>query len=97
MPRVDLRHRNESFESLFRRFRKAVEKADIIRELRRRECYEKPSEVRKRAKAAAQKRHEKKVREMEAARNPRAHLRVSSGKRKKDKKQDRHQTESSER
>ena len=61
MPRVELRHKNEQFDSLFRRFRKAVEKADTIRELRRREAYEKPSAIRKRNKAAAKKRHERKL------------------------------------
>jgi len=46
----------EKFENAIRRFRKSVEKAGIIQELRKRECYEKPSEKRNRRKAAAKKR-----------------------------------------
>ena len=56
MPKVSLKHKNESFEALLRRFKRVVEKADIIKEVRKRECFEKPSVHRKRAKAAAIKR-----------------------------------------
>ena len=56
MPKVSLKHANESFESLMRRFKKAVEKSDILKVLRDYEAYEKPSEERKRKKAAAVKR-----------------------------------------
>jgi small subunit ribosomal protein S21 len=44
-----------------RRFKRACEKAGILTELRRRECYEKPTQERKRKKAAAVKRHLKRV------------------------------------
>ncbi|MEF1214518.1 30S ribosomal protein S21, partial [Vibrio alginolyticus] len=44
-----------------RRFKRSCEKAGILSEVRRREHYEKPTTVRKRAKAAAQKRHAKKL------------------------------------
>ncbi|MGP3427010.1 30S ribosomal protein S21, partial [Escherichia coli] len=37
------------------------EKAGVLAEVRRRECYEKPTTLRKRAAAAAVKRHAKKV------------------------------------
>lgn len=56
MPSVTLKHKNESFDSLLRRFKKAVEKADTMKEVRKREYYEKPSLARKRAHAAAVKR-----------------------------------------
>jgi small subunit ribosomal protein S21 len=56
MPGVSLKHPNESFESLMRRFKKAVEKSDILKTLREYEAYEKPSERKKRLKAAAVKR-----------------------------------------
>jgi len=56
MPKVKLRHENESFESLMRRFKRSVEAADIMREVRDREFYEKPTTKRKKAKAAAKKR-----------------------------------------
>jgi small subunit ribosomal protein S21 len=59
MPKVTPKHKNESFEQLMRRFKRAVEKADIIKEIRKRECFEKPSVHRKRAKAAAIKRNAK--------------------------------------
>ncbi len=63
MAGVTLKHNNEKFESLFRRFKKAVEKDGILKESRKREYYEKPCTRRKRAKAAARKRHLKQVAE----------------------------------
>ena len=53
--RVDKKHRNESFDSMFKRFRKTVERSKIDYELKRREFYEKPSAVRKRAQEYARK------------------------------------------
>lgn len=38
----------ESFESFMRRFRRACEKAGVLRDFKRHEFYEKPSEKRKR-------------------------------------------------
>ena len=55
MPSVTAR-RNEPFESLLRRFKKSVEKSDLMKDLRDKEFYEKPSLKRKRQKAAAKKR-----------------------------------------
>jgi len=63
MPKVSLKHPKESFESLMRRFRKAVDNADTMKEVRKREFYEKPSETRKRAKASAKKREARRRRE----------------------------------
>ena len=60
MPSVKIKN-NESFDVALRRFKRACEKAGIIAEVRRREFYEKPTQVRKRKKAAAVKRHAKKV------------------------------------
>jgi len=65
MPKVTLKHDNERFESLLRRFKKSVDAADIIQQCKEREFYEKPSSKRKRAKAAAVKRWEKQVRDNE--------------------------------
>ena len=59
MAKVELKHPKESFESLFRRFRKAVDKDDILKDYRKNEYHEKGSSKRKRAKAAAMKREEK--------------------------------------
>jgi len=59
MATVKLKHPNEHFESLFRRFKKLVDKEDIIKDFRKNEFYEKPTSVRKRARAAAKKRTEK--------------------------------------
>ena len=53
--RVGKKHRNESFDSMFKRFRKTVERSKIDYELKRREFYEKPSAVRKRAQEYARK------------------------------------------
>jgi small subunit ribosomal protein S21 len=60
MPIVRVRD-NEPVEIAIRRFKRTCEKAGILGELRRREYYEKPTEVRKRKRAAAVKRHMKKV------------------------------------
>jgi len=53
-------HENESFESLLKRFNKKVQQEAILREMRRREYYEKPSIKRKR-KGAAKKRKSARV------------------------------------
>ena len=60
MPSVRVRE-NEPFDLALRRFKRACEKAGILSEVRRREFYEKPTEIRKRKAAAAVKRHQKKV------------------------------------
>jgi len=46
----------EPYESFIRRFRRACENAGILREVKRREYYEKPSERRKRKLAEARRR-----------------------------------------
>ena len=54
----------EPFERALRRFRRQVERAGILKEVRRRQHYEKPS-IRKKKKAlAARKRALKKLRKM---------------------------------
>ena len=63
MASVKKKHDNESFESLLRRFKRAVDKDGIIQEVRNRERFEKPSIARKRAKAAARKRNQRKSQE----------------------------------
>ncbi len=65
MPKVKPKHANESFEALLRRFKKAVDNADVIKDVRKKEFFEKPCDVRKRKKAAARKRYAK----QEAIRN----------------------------
>ena len=76
MPRVDLtvkpdtrkgrrskRQRKPlSFDQGMRIFRRQVEKAGILQEVRRREYYEKPTTKKKRKKAAAVKREQKQQR-----------------------------------
>jgi small subunit ribosomal protein S21 len=52
---------NEHFDAALRRFKRACEKAGILTELRRREYYEKPTQERKRKKAAAVKRQIKRT------------------------------------
>ena len=53
--KINKKHRNESFDSMFKRFRKTVERSKLDFELKRREHYEKPSAIRKRAKEYARK------------------------------------------
>ncbi len=60
MPSVRVKD-NEAFEVALRRFKRACEKAAILAEVRRREFYEKPTEIRKRKAAAAVKRYQKKL------------------------------------
>jgi small subunit ribosomal protein S21 len=60
MPSVKMKE-NEPFDVVLRRFKRSCEKAGVLAEVRRREFYEKPTTVRKRAAAAAVKRHAKKV------------------------------------
>lgn len=59
MPSVRIKE-NEPFEMALRRFRRSCEKAGVFAEMRRREHYEKPTEIRKRKAAAARKRTLKK-------------------------------------
>ena len=61
MPIVELKHERESFESLLRRFKRSCEKADTLLEVRKREFFEKPTAKRKRKKAAANKREQKRI------------------------------------
>ena len=51
----------EPFEKTLRRFRKKVERESILKEVRKRMRYEKPSERRKRDARAAKKRQAKKL------------------------------------
>jgi small subunit ribosomal protein S21 len=54
---VKLRLRdNESVQEAVRRFRKLVEHAGVKKEMRRREFYEKPSEMRRRERRRAERR-----------------------------------------
>lgn len=52
----------ESFEQAFRRFKKLVEKAGTLSEVKKREHYEKPSVKNKKKQLAARKRALKKIR-----------------------------------
>ena len=60
MPNVKVKE-NEPFEYALRRFKSSCEKAGVVAETRRREFYEKPTQERKRKKAAAVKRHLRKL------------------------------------
>ncbi|MEJ2310251.1 MAG: 30S ribosomal protein S21 [Gammaproteobacteria bacterium] len=60
MPSVRVKE-NEPFDIALRRFKRTCEKAGVLADVRRREFYEKPTWERKRKKAAAVKRHAKKV------------------------------------
>ena len=55
MPSVRVKE-NEYFDAALRRFKRACEKAGVLTELRRREYYEKPSEVKRRARLRAERR-----------------------------------------
>ena len=57
--RINKKHKGESFESLMKRFRKSVEKSDILNEVKDREHYTKPSTTRKLSREIAKKREKK--------------------------------------
>jgi len=52
---------DEPVEKTLRRFRKKVEREKILKEVRQRRYYEKPSEKRKREARAARRRHIKRL------------------------------------
>ena len=60
MPIVTVKN-NEYFDNALRRFKRSCEKTGIINEYRKREFYEKPTQARKRKKAAAVKREKKRT------------------------------------
>ena len=60
MPSVKVKE-NEPFEYALRRFKRSCEKAGVVAETRRREFFEKPTQERKRKKAAAVKWHLRKL------------------------------------
>ncbi|SFF22295.1 SSU ribosomal protein S21P [Fontimonas thermophila] len=60
MPSVRVRE-NEPFDVALRRFKRACEKAGVLTDLRKHEYFEKPSQERKRKRAAAIKRQAKKM------------------------------------
>lgn len=60
MPSVRVRE-NEPFEVAVRRFKRTCEKAGVLTDVRKREFFEKPSQERKRKRAAAVKRQVKRV------------------------------------
>jgi small subunit ribosomal protein S21 len=60
MPSIRVKD-NENFEISLRRFKRLTEKAGVLSDLRRHEFYEKPTWKRKRKKASAVKRFQKKI------------------------------------
>ncbi|MDO4591349.1 MAG: 30S ribosomal protein S21, partial [Comamonadaceae bacterium] len=56
---------NAPYEGALRRFKRTIDKLGLLTDLRAREVYEKPTAERKRKKAAAVKRHYKRVRSMQ--------------------------------
>jgi small subunit ribosomal protein S21 len=67
LPGVYLNENEYSFDIALRRFKKQVEKAGILSEMKKRQHYEKPSVMRKKKKAAARKRLMKKIRKLSMA------------------------------
>ena len=67
MPQVKVKE-GEPFDVALRRFKRGCEKAGILSEVRRREQYEKPTQERKRKRAAAVKHHLKKLQREQLAR-----------------------------
>ena len=55
---------NESFENVLRRFKKQVQKSGILREVKKRRAYDKPSVKKKKKSLLARKRLLRKLRKM---------------------------------
>lgn len=72
MPKVVVKP-NEAIDTALRRFKRAVEKSGVLTKIRRCQSYEKPSTKRKRKKAAAVKRHIKKLMRENLTLNSRSH------------------------
>ncbi len=68
MPQVEIQEQG-SFDVAVRRFKRMCEKAGIPSKLREMEFYEKPTSKRKRQKAAAVKRHAKKLQKEQETRD----------------------------
>ena len=60
MPQVTMKE-GEPFDVALRRFKRSCEKAGVLADVRKRDFYEKPTQERKRKKAAAVKRYAKKL------------------------------------
>ena len=60
LPQVKLKE-GEPVDVAIRRFKRSCEKAGVLADVRKREFYEKPTQERKRKKAAAVKRYQKKL------------------------------------
>ncbi len=56
-------YNGESFDNAMRRFRKAVERAGILKDIKKHQNYEKPSEKRKKKLIAAKKKQYRKMKE----------------------------------
>ena len=60
MPSVQAKD-NETFDMMFRRFKRICDRAGVIADVRRKQFYEKPTAVNKRKSAVAVKREQKRV------------------------------------
>ena len=69
--KITKKHKGESFESLMKRFRKSVEKSDILNIVKAREHYIKPSTNKKLAGEMAKKREKKRQDEQNLKRSRR--------------------------
>ena len=56
MPAVKVKE-NEPFDVALRRFKRSCEKAGVLADVRSREFYEKPSEIKRRSKQRAERRN----------------------------------------
>ena len=68
--KINKKHRNESFDSMFKRFRKTVERSKLDYELKRREHYEKPSMTRRISRKMAEKKESRRQEDQRVKRFP---------------------------
>ena len=68
--KVEKKHRNESFESMMRRFKKGCEKTDVLNEVKKREHFEKPSMMRRISRKMAVKKESRRQEDQNLNRFP---------------------------
>ena len=68
--KVEKKHRNESFESMMRRFKKGCEKTDVLNEVKKREYFEKPSMTRRKGREMAVKKESRRQEDQRVKRFP---------------------------
>ena len=88
MPGARIRYENESFESLIRRYNRSVEKEGLLQEVRKREFFEKPSLIRKRARQVAIRRQRARTEQENMLRTKEGRMKLALAAKKREKQEE---------